>query len=297
MQSLVDRIRSGEVLIADGATGTNLQKLGLPSGGHPEDWVLEKPEKILMLAEAFVEAGSDIILTCTFGATPVRLKGSAHADNCAEINRAAAGLARRAASSRQDVLVGGSMGPLGQLMKPYGPLTKEEVVQAYTEQVRGLNEGGVDLLVIETQYALDEVDAALTAVRAVADLPIVISFSYDRGTRTMMGVRPSDVAARYGAGQAALIGANCGTTLENMEKILAEYAAVLPGTPLWAKPNAGMPRMHQGQTLYDVSPAEMAEFARRAAALGARVVGGCCGSTPEHVSAMADALRRQRVAG
>ncbi len=297
MRSFVDRLSSGEILVADGATGTNLQKLGLPSGVHPEDWVLEKPEKILMLEEAFVEAGSDIILTCTFGATRPRLKGSAHADHSVEINRTAAGLARKAASLRQDVLIGGSMGPLGQLLKPYGPLTREQASEAYTEQARGLSEGGVDLLVIETQYALDEVDAALAAVRAVTDLPVVISFSYDRGTRTMMGVRPSDVAVQYGKAGALMLGANCGTSLENMEKILAEYAAALPGFPLWAKPNAGMPRVAEGQTVYDVSPREMAEFAKRAAAQGARVIGGCCGSTPEHVFAMADALKRQRVGG
>ncbi len=294
MRSLVDRLNSGEILVADGATGTNLQTLGLAAGAHPEDWVLERPDKILMLEQAFVEAGSDIILTCTFGATRIRLKGSAHATQTAKINRAAAELARKAASSREGVLVGGSMGPLGQLMKPYGPLTKEEASEAYTEQAQALSDGGVDLLVIETQYSLDEVDTALESVRAVSPLPVVISFSYDRGTRTMMGVQPSSVAARYGRAGVLMIGANCGTTLENMERILGEYSAALPGFPLWAKPNAGLPRMEQGQTIYDVSPGEMADFAKRSAALGARVVGGCCGSTPEHVSAMADALKHPR---
>ncbi len=290
MPPFLERLGEGKTLVADGATGTNLQKLGLPAGVHPEDWVLDKPEKILMLEQAFVEAGSDIILTCTFGATNVRLKGSVHAGAAIEINRKAAALARKARGGR-DVLVAGSMGPLGQLLKPYGPLAIEEATTAYREQAGALTEGGVDLLVIETQYSLDEVDAALTAVTSVTELPVVVSFSFDRGTRTMMGVAPADVAVRYGKGQAALVGANCGTTLENMEKILGEYASAAPGLLLWAKPNAGMPRISDGETVYDVSPQQMAEFARRAVGLGARVVGGCCGSTPEHVSAIADALR------
>jgi 5-methyltetrahydrofolate--homocysteine methyltransferase len=291
MASFVERLKSGEILVADGATGTNLQKLGLPSGVHPEDWVLDEPGKILMLEEAFVDAGSDIILTCTFGATRIRLKGAAHAADVVEINKAAADLAGRAASTREGVLVAGSVGPLGLLLKPYGPLTLEEAGAAYMEQARALSEGGVDLLVIETQYALGEVDAALAAVHATTDLPLVISFSYDRGTRTMMGVRPSDVADRYTAGGVAMIGANCGTTLENMEKILGEYAAAAPGFPLWAKPNAGLPRVDDGQTVYDVSPSQMAEFGRRAVQLGACVIGGCCGSSPEHVAAMAEAVK------
>ncbi len=290
MPPFLERLGEGKTLVADGATGTNLQKLGLPAGVHPEDWVLDKPEKILMLEQAFVEAGSDIILTCTFGATNVRLKGSVHAGAAIEINRKAAALARKARGGR-DVLVAGSMGPLGQLLKPYGPLAIEEATTASREQAGALTEGGVDLLVIETQYSLDEVDAALTAVTSVTELPVVVSFSFDRGTRTMMGVAPADVAVRYGKGQAALVGANCGTTLENMEKILGEYASAAPGLLLWAKPNAGMPRISDGETVYDVSPQQMAEFARRAVGLGARVVGGCCGSTPEHVSAIADALR------
>ena len=291
MRSFVDRLASGEILVADGATGTNLQKLGLPSGVHPEDWVLDEPGKILMLEEAFVDAGSDIILTCTFGATRTRLRGAAHAADVIEINKTAADLARRAASTRPGAMVGGSIGPLGQLLKPYGPLTVDQATAAYSEQARALAEGGVDLLVIETQYALGEVDAVMAAVKAVTDLPVVISFSYDRGTRTMMGVRASDVAGRYANGTVSMIGANCGTTLENLLKILGEYGVAAPGFPLWAKPNAGLPRLEQGQTVYEVLPAEMAEFARRAVQLGARVVGGCCGSTPEHIAAIAEAIK------
>ena len=292
MNKLLERLNSGEILVADGATGTNLQKVGLVGGMHTEDWVFDHPDKILDLEKAFVAAGSDIILTCTFGGTFPRMKGAKHADNVERINKRAVELAREAASMRDGVLVAGSIGPIGQLLKPYGPLTHEEAFAAFAQQAKSLAEGGVDLIVIETHFALEEVNAAFEGVRSVTDLPIVVSFGYDRGTRTMMGVRPTDVIKKYKAMGATLIGANCGTTLENMEAIIKEYATAESGFPLWAKPNAGMPRLEGDETIYDVTPDEMAEYAKKYVALGARVVGGCCGSTPEHVAAIAKAVKK-----
>lgn len=294
MNRFLERLESEKVLVADGATGTNLQRMGLGAGMHAEDWVLDFPEKILDLEKAFVAAGSDIILTCSFGATKPRMKGARHSDEVERVNRRAAELAREAASGGNDVLVAGSMGPLGQLLKPYGPLLPEEARSAFTEQARALVQGGVDLLLIETHFAFEEATAAFEAVRSVTDLPIVVSFSYDRGTRSMMGAKPAEVIKRYRAMGAAMVGANCGTTLENMETILREYVATEPGFPLWAKPNAGMPRIQGEETLYDVTPVQMAEHAGRYMELGARVVGGCCGSTPEHVQAIAARARSQR---
>ena len=145
---------------------------------------------------------------------------------------------------------------------------------------------------LETHFALEEVNAALEGIRSVTDLPIVVSFSYDRGTRTMMGVKPADVMKKYKAMGAALVGANCGTTLENMEAVIKEYAAAESGFPLWAKPNAGMPRLEGTETIYDVTPEEMAKYAKKFVALGARVVGGCCGSTPVHVAAITKAVKK-----
>lgn len=293
MNKFLERLKAGDILVADGATGTNLQKAGLAAGTHTEDWVFDQPDKILDLEKAFVAAGSDIILTCTFGGTRPRMRGAKHADRIAEINQRAAKLAREAASVRDGVLVGGSIGPLGQLMKPYGPITSEEAKNAFAEQANALAEGGIDLFVIETQFAFEEADAAFEGARSVTDLPIVISFSYDRGTRTMMGVKPVDVIKKYKAMGAALVGANCGTTLENMESIIKEYASTETGFPLWAKPNAGMPRLEGAQTIYDVTPQQMAEFASKYIAHGARVVGGCCGSTPEHIAAIAEAVKKR----
>lgn len=290
MTSFSDRLAKGGILVADGATGTNLQELGLPTGTHPEDWVLDQPHTILELERAFVKAGSDIILTCTFGATRVRLNGAKHADEAGEINRQAVSIAKEAASGGKDILVAGSMGPLGQLLKPFGPLAPEAAKAAYEEQATALAASGVDVLLIETQYSLEEADIALAAARATS-LPIVLSFSYDRGVRTMMGVRPSAVIGRYGEAGVAMIGANCGTTLENMQKIVTEYGEATLRIPLWVKPNAGMPRLTDGKTVYDVTTAQMAEFAKGAVHLGGRVIGGCCGSTPEHIAAIAEAVK------
>jgi 5-methyltetrahydrofolate--homocysteine methyltransferase len=290
MNKFLERLQSTKTLVANGATGTNLHKVGLQPGIAPEDLIFDHPDMILELESSFAAAGADILLTCTFGGTRLRMKDSKYAPRVIEVNARAVELARKAAATRSGVLVAGSIGPTGLLMKPYGPLTPEEAGAAYAEQVQGLAAGGVDLLVIETMFAFDEADAAFKAARTVTDLPIVVSFSYDRGVRTMMGVKPADMIKHYKEMGAALVGANCGTSLENMEKVAQEYAAAEPGFPLWIKPNAGMPRLLDGNTVYDVLPAQMGEFARKYAALGARVVGGCCGNTPEHVAAIAKAL-------
>ena len=185
------------------------------------------------------------------------------------------------------------MGPTGALLKPFGPLTPEEVKATYAEQARALAEGGVDLLLIETMFAFEETDAAFAGARSVTDLPIVVSFSYDRGVATMMGVKPKKAVTKYQEMGAVLVGANCGTTLENMEKIITEYAETAPGFPLWAKPNAGLPHMDVETqiAMYDVTPEQMGEYAKKYMALGARVVGGCCGSAPEHVAGIVKAVK------
>jgi 5-methyltetrahydrofolate--homocysteine methyltransferase len=291
MNKFLERLQSGEILIADGSTGASLQKMGLKPGIPPEDLVFDAPEMVLKLEGDFVAAGSDIILTDTFGGTRLRMKESKYGQRAPEVNQRAAELARQAASAREGVLVAGSIGPTGLLIKPYGPLTVEEATATFAEQAKALAEGGVDLLVIETMFAFDEADAAFKGARSVTDLPIVVSFSYDRGVRSMMGVKPADMFKRYKEMGAVMVGANCGTTLENMEKIQQEYAATGPGFPLWAKPNAGQPHLVDGVTIFDVTPEQMAEYAVKYVALGAQVVGGCCGNMPGHIAAIAKAVK------
>jgi 5-methyltetrahydrofolate--homocysteine methyltransferase len=297
MNKFLQRLNAGEILVADGATGSNLQKMGLKPGRPPEDLVIDSPEILLKLSSSFVEAGSDILLTCTFGGTRMRMKDSKYQDRTPEVNIRAAELARKAASARDGVLVAGSMGPVGALIKPYGPLEAEDVKATFAEQAKALAEGGVDLLLIETMFAFEETNAAFEGARSVSDLPIVVSFSYDRGTRSMMGVKPKDVIKKYSEMGATMVGANCGTTLENMEAVVKEYAATLPNFPLWVKPNAGVPRMdiETEQGIYDMSPEDMATYAQKYIDLGARVVGGCCGNTPEHIAAIGRAVKKQSV--
>ena len=287
----LERLQTNDVLIADGATGTNLQAVGLQPGVSPEEWVFDQPDKILALHQAWVAAGSDIILTCTFGGTRVRMRESKYADRAPELNKRAAGLACEAADARAGVLVAGSIGPTGQLLKPFGPLTLAEAQATFAEQAQALAAGGVDLLVIETQFALEEATAAIEGARSVCELPIVISFSFDRGVRTMMGVKPSQVAATFKSMGVVAIGANCGTTLENMQKIVEEYAAANSGLIIWAKPSAGLPVTKDGTPVYEVTPEQMGEGARRNVQAGARIVGGCCGSTPAHIAAIARAAK------
>jgi len=293
MNKFLERLNGEEVLVADGATGSNLQKMGLKPGRPPEDLIIDNPDIVLKLASSFVEAGADIILTCTFGGTRMRMKDSKYQDRTPEVNIRAAELACKAASARSDVLVAGSMGPVGALIRPYGPLEAEDVRATFSEQAKALSDGGVDLLLIETMFSLEETTAAFEGAKSATDLPIVISFSYDRGTRSMMGVKPKDVIRRYSEMGAALVGANCGTTLENMEAVVKEYAMTLPNFPLWVKPNAGVPRMdiETEQGIYDMGPEDMAKFAKKYVELGAKVVGGCCGNTAEHIAAIVKAVK------
>ncbi len=295
MNKFLERLNAGEILVADGATGSNLQKMGLKPGRPPEDLIIDNPDVIYQLEKSFVDAGSDIILTCTFGGTRMRMKDSKYQDRTPEVNIRAAELARKAATSRNDgVLVAGSMGPVGALIKPYGPLNAEDVKATFAEQAKALVEGGVDFLLIETMFSFEEATAAFEGAKSVSDLPIVVSFSYDRGTRTMMGVKPKDVIKKYCEMGAALVGANCGTTLENMETVIKEYVATVPNFPLWVKPNAGVPHMdiQTEQGVYDMGPEDMAKYAKKYVELGAKVVGGCCGNTPEHVAAIAKAVKK-----
>jgi 5-methyltetrahydrofolate--homocysteine methyltransferase len=291
--TFIDRLKAGEILVADGATATNYQQMGMAIGVAPEAWLFEEPAKVMALHRAFIEAGSDVILTDTFGATSLRLRESPYAGRTAEVNHRAAKLAREASSDRPGVLVAGSMGPTGLLMDPLGELTPSAAADAYAEQAAALSQGGVDLLLLETFFAIDEALAAIEGVRRASALPLVISFSFDRGTRTMMGLSPAQVIEAIAPLGMAAIGANCGRSLEDMMQVVQELAALNAGIPLWVKPNAGLPSMVGDIARYDTSPVEMGAYARRFLDAGAQVVGGCCGSAPEHVAAIA-ACKRPR---
>jgi len=287
-ETLRQRLSGKGVLVADGATGTMLQAAGLSEGTAPESWNLTHPEKILDLHRAYLEAGSQIILTNSFGGSRFRLGKKGLQDKVHEVNRAAATLAKEAAG--QEAFVAGSMGPTGELMKPLGTLSYVVAVEAFAEQAEALAEGGVDAILVETMSDLNEAKAAIVGAKQVTDLPILCTLSFDTQRHTMMGVSPRRAAKEMWPLGLVAIGGNCGKTLDDMEEVLRQMGKAVPEATLMAKPNAGLPRLVDGQAVYDVAPQVMAEYALRYAELGAKIVGGCCGSTPDHIKAMAAAL-------
>ena len=289
MPSFLDRLADRNVLLTDGATGTNFQQMGLPAGVAPEDWVFDVPDRVRELHALFTRAGSEFSLTCSFGANSVRLADGPLAGRVRELNIRATELAREVVG--EESLVGGSIGPTGQLVEPYGPLTRERCEAAHAEQAQALVDGGVDVLVLETFFALEEGLWAVDGIRGVTELPLIVSFSFDQGTRTMMGVSPADVVAAFQPLGVAAIGANCGRSLEDNDTVVHEFLQAT-SVPVWIKPNAGVPQVLGDTVVYEADPAMLAAHVADYARQGARIVGGCCGTTPEHIAAIARALGR-----
>jgi 5-methyltetrahydrofolate--homocysteine methyltransferase len=272
------------VLLADGATGTNFQNMGIQPGVAPEEWVFDAPDRVAELHRRFADAGSDLCLTCTFGASPPRLEDGPLAGRAAELNERAVQIAREAVGP--DRLIAGSLGPTGQLTEPLGPLSHEDCASAYAEQTAALVAGGVDLLVIATFFSMDEALWAIEGIRRVSELPLIASFSFDQGTRTMMGLSAADVVAGMAGLGLAAVGANCGRSLEDNAVVVSEFFAAGLDVPLWIKPNAGVPRVEGDAVVYEAGPEDLAARVGEFVDQGASIVGGCCGSTPEHIAAI-----------
>jgi 5-methyltetrahydrofolate--homocysteine methyltransferase len=240
---------------------------------------------------SYIEAGSQIIETNSFGGSRIRLAKSGLGERAVEINLTAARLARQAAG--EQVLVAGSMGPLGEMVDPWGDIAFSEARAAFAEQAAALAEGGVDLFIIETMFDLEEMRAAIEGARSVAALPIVATMTFDQGGRTMMGIRP-DTAANALLGMGAdIIGTNCGRGPAETEMAIRTMIAACPDALFIAQPNAGVPRLENGVATFDATPEDMARYAKVYIDLGVKIVGGCCGSTPAHIRAIAEAVRKQ----
>ncbi|WP_118136236.1 betaine--homocysteine S-methyltransferase [Oceanicella sp. SM1341] len=279
-------------LMADGATGTNLFNAGLPTGEAPELWNFDAPDRIRDLYRGSVEAGSDIILTNSFGGTANRLKLHGLEARVQEVNARAAELAREVVDGAgRPVVVAGSMGPTGELLEPLGPLSFEAAVAAFEAQARGLLAGGVDVLWAETMSSEEEMRAAAQAA-ANLGAPFCGTMSFDTAGRTMMGITPPALAG-LAAGLPALplaFGANCGVGASDLLRTVLGITAAAPGAVVVAKGNAGIPRYVDGHIHYDGTPELMADYAVLARDCGARIIGGCCGTTPAHLAAMRAAL-------
>src|SRR6185437_9555540 len=278
-------------LLADGAMGSNLFARGLTSGEAPELWNTEHPQRIRELQGSFIEAGADIILTNSFGGTRHRLKLHQAEDRVAQLNEAAARIAR-AEADRADrvVLVGGSMGPTGEILEPLGPLSPAEARQSFAEQAEALARGGADILWIETKSSAEETEAAIDGARRTG-LPIIATLSFDTNGRTMMGITPAELAGLSQKHHLAACGSNCGVGAAELAASIVNLAAAAdPSTILVAKANCGIPQYVDGAIQFNGTPELMAEYARLALDAGARIIGGCCGTTPEHLRVMRRAL-------
>jgi 5-methyltetrahydrofolate--homocysteine methyltransferase len=291
---LSDLLGERDYLLADGATGTNMMAMGLPAGKAPDLWNLDAPEKVTRLHESFLEVGSDIILTNTFSANRFRLRLDKSEERTGAINEAGAHIARAAREAAgRPVVVAGSMGPLGELMVPHGTLTKELAVEAFAEQAAALARGGVDVLWIETIFAFDELEAAVSAA-AGTGLPVASTMTFDTAGRTMMGNSPEQASEFIHSILPALVayGANCGAGPSMLLDTICRFRrSAHEDDVIIAKGNCGVPKTVQGQVVYSGDDATMARYARLARDAGARIIGGCCGTSPARLEAIADALR------
>jgi len=282
-----------DVLLADGATGTTFFGMGLQSGDAPELWNVDYPERVAQHYQAFIDAGSDLILTNSFGGTRYRLKLHQAEARVAELNVAAATILRQvAAACERDIIVAGSIGPTGEILAPLGDLQPEDAIAAFAEQALALEQGGADVLWIETMSSQEEVEYAVAGARETS-LPIVFTMSFDTNGRTMMGVGASDMMALHQRLGVHACGTNCGIGASEVVAAILNFQASADDSDkpiLIAKANCGIPEFIDGEIHYNGTPEIMARYATMARDAGARIVGGCCGTSPEHVAAMRHAL-------
>ena len=282
-------LKSRGYLLSDGAWGTELAKLGMKPGEVAERWNLDHPDRVEKVARAYVRAGSDIVLTNTFGANAFKLAKAGLSVQAAELNRVGVEISKRAAGKK--ALVFASVGPTGELMAPLGDKRESDFIACFAEQISACVGGGADGIVLETMADAGEALAAVMAARNVCRLPVVVSMTFDRtakGYATMMGLAPAKAAAVLGAADVDMVGANCGAGIGQM----IEVARAMRGAtrlPLWIKPNAGLPQLVNGETVFRETPEEMAAKVEALFEAGANVVGGCCGTTPEHLRQIAAA--------
>ncbi len=286
-ESILDVLGRGAYVVNDGAIGTQLQARGIPAGLLCEVWNAEQPDAVRDIHRAYLDAGAQIMTTNTFGGNRIRMEEHGEAERLVELNELGVALAREVVGDQ--AWVGGSVGPTGQLMEPFGPLSVARAEEVFAEQIAILAKAGADLILIETQHDIEEACCIIRAAKATCDLPVYCTFAFNAKGRTMMGVTPETAVSRAEEAGADIVGANCGegpgaiaAALEGMHDVATR--------PLAAKSNAGIPQVGAEGTTWDVTPEQMAEQVRGFVASGARIVGGCCGTGPAHIRAIADVL-------
>jgi len=290
----IKRQLNKRTLLLDGAMGTMLQSYGLESGECSEGWNISHPQVVQKIHQEYLKAGADIILTNTFGANRVKLSSFNKQNDVIEINKLAVKIAKEAIKSVKEpekkVLLAASMGPTGKILEPYGHLSIKEVYENYKEQVAILEKAGVDLIILETFYDLEEIKTALKAVKKNSDLMVIASMTFDKNLKTIYGVDPERAVIVLENGGADGVGANCGTGPEVLYKVLKIMKKVSK-TYLMVEPNAGMPELVKEKVVYPASPKIMAEYTEKFVKLGLNLIGGCCGTTPLHIKVMSDKIK------
>ena len=296
MNNFLQILKEKNHILADGATGTNLFAMGLETGDPPEPWNVNHRDRIRALHQGFVDAGSDMFLTNSFGGTSYRLKLHKFEDRVFELNKAAGIIAREVAdNSDRLVIVAGAMGPTGEMIEPHGLMTPGEATDAFKAQAEGLVEGGVDVLWLETMYSMEELEAALDAVKDFG-LPICATMSFDTAGKTMMGVTPSNLALRAKDLNLTGFGANCGIGASDLLATINDINRnVGPDTVVISKANCGIPEFRDGSIVYSGTEGLMADYVQIAMNSGAKIIGGCCGTTFDHVRAMRKAMDKHQI--
>jgi len=289
----LERVKK-EIILFDGAMGTFLQKNGLQVGECPEEWNISHPEVVKSIHKSYYDAGSDCVETNSFGGTKVKLSKFGMADKCYEFNKRAAELAREVCPEGK--FVAASIGSTGEMLEPYGEFSVQECYDNYAEQIVALKDGGVDVLCIETMMDLEEAKIALKAAKENTKLPVIVSLTFNQspnGYKTLMGNSISQIVSELKSGGVDIIGTNCGNGIENMVEILKEYKSIDPEMLYLVQPNAGLPEVVGEKTIYRETPEIMKAKVVNLISVGLNVLGGCCGTTPDHISAFRNVLNNK----